>query len=235
MPSRPWTVLPHRPLEALDDNLWTVRGDVPGIPGLDRRMSIVRRGDGGLIFYNAVPVDEATLAAIRALGTPAQLVVPHALHAMDAAAFREKLGVKVYAPAARRAEVGQRVPVDGAFEDLPRDPAVSLEAVAGFTTAEGVLTVRSGPRASVAVADLVTNVAHGPGVRGLVFRLVGFTGPEPKLPTPVRLRVLRDRAAVRAALQRLAATPGLARIVPSHGAIVDREPAEALRRIAAGL
>jgi hypothetical protein len=65
--------MPHGPLERLDDNLWAVESDVPGIPGLERRMSIVRRADGGLLFYNAVPVRDAVLGEIRALGAPAQL------------------------------------------------------------------------------------------------------------------------------------------------------------------
>jgi len=235
MAHRPWIVTPHQPLEAVEENLWCVRSGVPGIPGLDRRMCIVRRADGRLVFYNAVPVDEPTLAAIRALGTPAQLVVPHELHAMDAAAFRERLGVKAYAPAARREAVAKRVPVDGTFEELPKDPSVAVESVAGVKTGEGVLAIRSGPSVSLAVADVVTNVPHRPGLRGAIFRLVGFTGPEPKLPPPVRLRVVGDRAALRAHLERLAATPGLARILVSHGAVVDRDPSGVLRRIAARL
>jgi hypothetical protein len=227
--------MPHRPLEAIDENLWAVRAAVPGIPGLDRRMCIVRRSDGGLLFYNAVPVDEPTLAAIRALGTPAQLVVPHELHTLDAEAFRQRLAVRTFAPAARREAVGRRVQVDGTFEELPPDPALALESMPGMKTAEGVLRIRSGPRVSLAVADLVTNVPHGPGVRGAIFRLVGFTGPEPRLPPPVRLRVVRDRAALRAQVERLAATPGLTRILVTHGAVVDRDPAGALRRAAASL
>lgn len=63
-----------------------------------------------------------------------------------------------------------------------------------------------------------------------------MTGDRPKLPVPVRLRVVRDRAAVRAHLERCAAMPGrLARIVPSHGAVIERDPAGVLREIAAGL
>ncbi|HET8732485.1 MAG TPA: hypothetical protein VFM45_01810, partial [Anaeromyxobacteraceae bacterium] len=55
---RPWTVLPHGPLERLEENLHVVDGWVPGIRGLRRRMAVVRRSDGGLVFFNAVPVDE---------------------------------------------------------------------------------------------------------------------------------------------------------------------------------
>jgi hypothetical protein len=234
-PPRPWTVLPHGPLEQLEENLYAIESAVPGIPGLRRRMAIVRRADGGLLFFNGVPVGEDALARIRALGTPAMLVVPQHLHMIDAHAFRDRLGVRVYAPAATRALVAERVAVDGAFEDIPPDPAVSVITVSGFRTGEGMAVVRSADRVSLVVADLVLNVPNAPGFRGLLFRLLGFTGDRPKLPAPVRLRVLRDPGALRAQLEELARTPGLARIVPSHGAIVDRDPARALREIAASL
>jgi len=29
---RPWTVMPHSPLEAIDDNLWGIVSAVPGFP-----------------------------------------------------------------------------------------------------------------------------------------------------------------------------------------------------------
>ncbi len=234
-PPRPWTVLPHDPLVRLEENLHVVEGAVPGIQGLRRRMAIVRRGDGGLLFFNAVPVDEPTLAAIGALGRPEILVVPQHLHMIDAHAFRERMGMKVYAPAVGRARVEARVKVDGTFEDLPPDPAMEVRPAAGFDTGEGMLLVRSGPRTSLVVADVVLNVPDGPGFQGFLFRVLGMTGPGPRLPLLVRLRVLRDRNALRRQLEALAGLPGLARIVTSHGGIVDRDPAGALRRIAAGL
>ncbi len=234
-PPRPWTVLPHRPLERIEANLHAVEGSVPGIQGLRRRMSVVTRADGTLLFFNAVPVDDATLDRIRALGRPAILVVPQHLHMIDAHAFREKLGVRVYAPAATRDRVAERVAVDGSFADVPPDPAVSIVPVAGFKTGEGLAVVRSGDRVSLVVADVVLNVPDGPGLAGFLFRLLGMTGPTPRFPLPLRLRVLRDRGALRGQLEELARTPGLARIVPSHGAVVDRDPAGVLRSIAASL
>jgi hypothetical protein len=131
--------------------------------------------------------------------------------------------------------VAERVAVDGAFEDIPADRSVAVITAAGFKTGEGMALVRSGPRVSLVVADVVLNVPHGKGVAGLAFRLLGLTGDRPKLPLPVRLRVLGDRRALRAQLEELARTPGLARIVPSHGAVVDRDPAGVLREIAASL
>jgi hypothetical protein len=234
-PPRPWTVLPHDPLERLEENLHVVEGWVPGIRGLRRRMAIVRRADGGLLFFNAVPVDEPTLDRIRALGRPEMLVVPQHLHMMDAHAFRERLGVKVFAPAAGRALVEERVHVDGTFEEIPRDPGVEVRTVAGFKTGEGLVVVRSGARTSLVVADVVLNVPDGPGLAGFLFRLLGMTGPDPRLPLPIRMRVLGDRAALRAQLEELSRLPGLARIVTSHGAVVERDPAGVLGRIATSL
>jgi hypothetical protein len=234
-PPRPWTVMPHGPLVRLDDNLWAVESDVPGIPALRRRMSIFRRADGRLTFYNAVPLADATLAELRALGEPAFLVVPHPLHMLDAHAFRARLGVRVYAPALTRALVAAGVEVDGAFEDLPADPGFTVASAPGFKTGEGHAVVRTGPRATLLVADAVVNVRRGAGVAGLLFHLLGMTGDRPKLPVPVRLRVVRDRAALRAHLERCAAIAGLARVVPSHGAVIERDPAGVLREIAARL
>ena len=232
---RPWTVTPHGEVEQLEENLWTVSSGVPGIPGLRRRMSIVRRTDGGLLFFNGIPVDDAALDTLRAIGRPAFLVVPQRFHTLDVHAFREKLGVRVLAPGCDRERIGRIVEVDGTFEDLPPDPAVEVVTVAGFKTGEGMAIVRSGGRTSLLVADVVLNVPNGPGPSGFLFRMLGLTGSRPSLPLPIRLRVLRDWRALRAQLEELARTPGLVRIVPSHGAVVDRDPAAVLRRIAASL
>jgi hypothetical protein len=222
----------HGPVEPLEENLWTVSGDVPGIPGLKRRMAIARRSDGGLVFFNAVPVSDDALREIRSLGRPEFLVVPQHLHMIDAHAFREKLGVKVYAPRAGRERVEARVPVDGAFEELPPDPAVRVESMPGFKTGEGVAWVRSGARTSLVVADVVLDVPDGPGVQGLLFRVLGMTGSTPRLPLPVKLRVVNDRGAVRRWMEQAAATPGLSRIVVSNGRNVDRDAAGVLRAVA---
>ena len=96
--SRPWTVYRPGPLTQRDEGLWTIDDDIPGIPGGTRRMTVVKRLDGSLLFYNAVPVDEATLTQLRALGTPAQLIVPNRFHAMDAPAFMHRLGLTAYCP-----------------------------------------------------------------------------------------------------------------------------------------
>jgi hypothetical protein len=66
-------------------------------------------------------------------------------------------------------------------------------------------------------------------------RLLGLTGPEPKLPRPVRMRVGRDPAAVRALLLQLADQPGLGRLITSHGVVWENDVPGALRKVAASL
>lgn len=235
-PPRPWIVTRHDPLRQLDDNLWEIFGDVPGFPPgvpFSRRMIIARLSDGRLVFHNAVPVDETALAAIRALGTPSILLVPHHLHAIDAHAFREKLGLRVYSARVSRDKTGAILPIDGTFEELPADPAISIVHLPSSRFGEVALVVNSGPRKSLVLCDIVVNVPHGTGFTGFMFRLLGFTGPEPKLPVPVRLRAFPNKAAVKKDLLALADTPGLARVIPSHGPIVEADPAGSLRRIAA--
>lgn len=227
---RPWTVLHPGPLTPRGEGLWTIDDDVPGLPGATRRMTIVRRRDGSLLFYNAVPVPEEVLRQIRALGRPAQLVLPNALHALDAAAFALKLNVTAYAPEVAVAALAARLPCQP-ISALPPEEGLRVFTVDGFRTREAVLLVGD----TLLVGDLVTNAPHGRGVVGLLMRLVGFTGPEPRLPKPVRKRVEVDTAAVQALFRTLADQPGLARIIPSHGEVMDRDAAALLRHLAASL
>jgi hypothetical protein len=124
--ARPWTVLPHGPIEKLDDHLWTVTGDLPRAPvhGI-RRMSIVRRSDDSLLFFHAIPLDEPTLAEIAAWGRPTVLVIPHDQHALDARAFAERLGLRVFGPKFNEKKLRARVDLDGTLDQLEADPSIT--------------------------------------------------------------------------------------------------------------
>jgi hypothetical protein len=125
---RPWIVTRHDPIEKLEDNLWAVQGDVPGVP-FKRRMFIVKRSDGTLMFFGvAIPLDESQLAEVLAFGRPSMLLVPHDQHMIDARAFAEKLGLKVYGPRTCEAKMRERADIAGFVEDIP---ACSRTAGAG--------------------------------------------------------------------------------------------------------
>lgn len=228
---RTWTVTPHGPIEKIDDNLWAVSSPVPGL-GSHRRMSIVRRTDGALLFYNAVPMDERSLDEIRAWGIPRFLVVTHDQHMIDGDAFRQRLGLAVHCPSVSIDKVRARTEVTGTIDDLPPDPSCRWDAAVGTKTNEPVLFVRSGgERVSMVTSDVFQNNAAA--ATPLMFRLMGFVGP--RTPPLYKLLFVKDKPALRAAMERWARTPDLARIVPSHGDVVDTDPAGVLHRAAAAL
>lgn len=118
---------------------------------------------------------------------------------------------------------------------FPADPAIEAAAVDGFVTGEVALLVKGDARVTLLVCDVLTNQRHAGGFFGAVMRLMDFSGPAPKLPKPVRRRVLRDGKAVAALLERWAAVPGLVRLVPSHGEVQEHDAPAALRAVAATL
>jgi hypothetical protein len=135
-----------------------------------------------------------------------------------------------------RRRVEQIVPVDGGWEVLPRDRGLEPIPLGGSRWGEAALIVRSagGARASLLFGDAVMNLPHQPGLGGLALRLIGSTGGA--MVTPLtRLVTVSDAHALAAALERLAATPGLVRLVPSHGDLVEEDAPGVLRAVAARL
>jgi hypothetical protein len=231
---RPWIVTRHDPIEKLEDNLWSVQGDVPGVP-FKRRMFIIKRADGALMFFGtAIPLEEAALAEVTVWGRPAILVVPHDQHMIDARAFAEKLGLRVYGPKACEAKMRTRADVAGMIEDVPADPTVEVVAVAGAKTGEPAVLVRSagGQRVSLLVADAIQN--NPKASVGMLPRLMGFAGG-PKVVPIFKMMFLSDKAALKRQLGAWADLPGLARVMVCHGDTVTDGAGAALKAAAASL
>ena len=158
---RPWIVTRHDPIEKIDLNLWAVNGDVPSFPPearFHRRMHIVKLGDGRLVFHNGVPLADAALAEVMAWGKPSILIVPSPLHAIDVYAFQAKLGLAVFTSRQSVEAVRKKVKVDGTLEELPADPALRCEPLAGTKFGEAVYVVRSGGRASLLFCDAPSRI-----------------------------------------------------------------------------
>jgi hypothetical protein len=97
------------------------------------------------------------------------------------------------------------------------------------------MSIRTGSGTTLVFNDAVFNMPHGRGFTGFVFRhITGSTGG-PRVTRLFRLMAVKDRAALRAHLERLAETPDLKRLVVSHHQPVVDQPAETLRRVAATL
>lgn len=231
---RPWKVGPHGPLEQLDENLWAIEGRFPEKPIILRRMHVARLSTGELVFHNAVPVDEAALAAIARLGTPRYLLIPSASHMLDAHPFRERLGLEVFCPRPITDQVQERVDVTGSYDQLPKDRHLTVHSLDGVRSGEAQIEVRSpdGARAHLLICDSVLNLPHLGGPIGWFMRLIGATGG-PRVGPFFKWKEVTDKQALRAHFERLAQLPGLTSLVPSHGPIIREAPGASLREAAA--
>jgi hypothetical protein len=231
---REWKIMPHGPIERLAENLWRVRGELARMP-IGRVMTLARRADGAVVVHNAIALEEPLMAEIESWGRPGTIVVPNRFHRLDAPAFAARYpDARVLCPAGARGKVAQVVRVDGDYGDFPADADVALAHLEGTGHREGVLEVRSADGASLVFNDALFNLAPIPGLRGLLFRLDGAVG-RLRVPRASRLLLVRDRAAFRAHLERLAARPELRRVIVSHGELLREDPAAALRAAAAEL
>ena len=103
-PLESWKVLPHGQLTEVDDNVWTVTGTIHMPVGdFERRMTVVRLRDGGLVVYSAIALDEPQMARLDSLGRMAWLVVPGDDHRLDAKPWLQRYPTMyVAAPAGAR-------------------------------------------------------------------------------------------------------------------------------------
>jgi hypothetical protein len=230
-----WRVLRHRPIDRIEPNMWCVTGTVPGM-SLKRVMTLVRLGDGRIVIHSAIALDESAMGDVEAWGRPAVLLVPNAYHRLDAPAYLARYpDLTVFCPSGSRAKVEEVVRIDGDYDDFVGDARLALEHLDGVGKVEGVITVRSDSGSTLVFNDAVFNMPHGRGVPGFIFRhLTGSTGG-PRVTRLFRVLAVKDKPALRAHLARLAETPDLKRIVVSHHLPIIDEPAETLRRVAAGL
>ena len=212
----------------MDDNLWTVDGDVPGLP-IRRRMTIIKLATGNLMFFNAVPLEHEALEEVRSWGKPATLVVPHHQHMIDGHAFREKLGLKLYGPAQLAKEISQRAELAGDLDAIPKDDHVLVHASLGNKLGEPVIEVRSGGGARVTLifGDLIQNTPSAS--LSLPLRLFGFGG-QVKVTPVFKLMFVKDKPRLKAQLLQLSETPKLSRLLPSHGEVASADAAALLRR-----
>ena len=218
-----WTVLPHRPIEKLEPNLWRVEGDLPGGNGT-RVMTLVKLQSGGVLIHNAIALEEAQMKEIEAFGKPEILIVPNGFHRLDAKVFKQRYpNLRVLAPAGARKKVAQVVPVDGTYDDY-KDDQVQLFHLDGAKQHEGVVQVKSPAGTTLVFNDVINNLPKLGGVMGFMLAPTG----RPAVPRIFRWFFVKDKPKFTAAIEQLAATPGLKRVIVSHGRVLEN-PAEELR------
>jgi len=232
-----WTVLPHGPLEQIDDRLLSVGGDIPMPLGrFPRRMTVIGLAGGRTAIWSAIALGEAEMARIEALGRPAFLIVPSGFHRLDAAMWKARYPeLAVLAPPGAERRVAEVVPVD-ATHDVLADPDARFQVVPGTAGRESALVVRRGGRTNLIVNDVIGHVRHPHGLAAhLMARLMGFGVRGPQVPRGIKRLIVENPQALAAQFRDWAADSALKRIIVSHGEPIDVEPASALRALAASL
>ena len=231
-----WTVLPHGKLTSVDDNLLTVVGELPMPAGdFPRRMTVVRLRDGRLVVFSAIALDEPEMKALEAWGRLSFLIIPNERHRKDARIWKDRYPqLVVVAPAGAREQAAAVVPVDATTVDFG-DPTVRFVTVPGTEEREAALVVETMTGTTLVLNEIVWNVHDRPGFGGWLFRMAGFTGDAPKIPTFVALKSIKDKPALGAQLRAWAELEGLNRLIVSHGEIVSEDAPRLLRQLAQAL
>lgn len=228
-----WQVLDHGPLERLADNLWRVKGALPGM-SLQRAMTIVRRADGSLVLHSVICMNEPQMRELESLGVPTVMIVPNHGHRLDAPAYKKRFpGLRVYAPAGGREKIAEVVPVDGTFADFPSDDEVRLEMLHGVKEGEGAMLVRSSDGLTVVLNDTMHNMDKKRDLLGRIFTTLMGSAPGPRVSRMAKLFYVDDQPALRRDLLRYAAMPGLVRLIVAHEKVAHGPEAAAALREAA--
>jgi hypothetical protein len=231
-----WKVLPHGKLTEVEDNVLTVEGKIAMPLGeLPRRMTIVRLHDRRLVIFNGIALNEEEMRRIEEFGDPAFLIVPNDHHRLDANVWKQRYPrMHVIAPPGAREVVEKVVAVNatsGAFDD----PNVKFVTVPGTSERESALEVTTPNGTTLVLNDIIGNIRDASGVSGWFLRMMGFAGDEAHVPLPVKLMMVKDKAALAAQLERWAALPSLKRILVSHGAPIEDDPQDVLEELATSL
>jgi len=179
------------------------------------------------MFFNAIPLRDEVLEEVRAWGRPSILIVPHHQHMIDAHAFRERLGLKLYGPAECEKKIRARAELTGTLEAIKTDGDVTVQSLRGVKLGEPAIVVRSGgDRVSLLFGDVIQNTPKAS--LPLPFRLAGFGGG-PKVVPVFKMMFVSDKQRLKEQLTEWSELSGLARLVPSHGGIVSTQASAALK------
>jgi hypothetical protein len=226
----PWTIQPYRPILEVEDNLWTVDGDIR-MPGgvIPRKMVLIKFSDGRIAMHSPIGLSDADMDTIESWGELAFCLVPNGFHRLDTPAFKQRYpNLKVLCPDPIRARVAKVVRVDGDYTILP--PELRWRTLA-MRSGEAAFIWRSGERVTLIFGDALFNVAELPGIFGRIMKLIGSTGG-PRVTPMAKVIAVGDRHSLAAQLVELAATPGLARLIPGHGDNIDHDAPAILRAVA---
>ncbi|WP_437983276.1 DUF4336 domain-containing protein [Sorangium sp. So ce117] len=217
-------------LRRLDQSLWVAEDTLKvGFLRFPVRSPVVRLEDGGLLLFSPLPGVEREADEIRALGKVRAIVAPNLLHHLGLSpAARLFPGARLVGARGLR-EKRPDVTFTGVLDGAP-DPLWSAEidqvAIGGMPKLEETVFFHRQSR-TLFVWDLCFHIAQSEHLPTRLFmRLNGAYGRFG--PSRIARSMMRDRAAVRASVERMLAW-GPERIVVVHGDVVERGGRAALQ------
>jgi hypothetical protein len=227
-----WKVLPHGPIERLAENLWWVQGSLPKM-SLKRVMVVVRLADGRLVIHNAIALEPGAMEELERWGKPAFLIVPSAIHRLDAPAYKARYPeLRVLCPRGARKAVSEVLAVEGEYADFPNDGSVRFEMLQGMAEAEGAMIVRSPDGVTLVLNDAMFNMDRKRDPLGFLFTTVFGSAPGPRVSRLTKLALIKDKQALRADFARYAELPDLTRVVVAHEKVASGAEARSALRAA---
>lgn len=215
------------------DGLWTI--DAPfTILGahLGCRATLLRLPDGALWLHSPVPLDDALIQGIGALGTVRHIVGPNTMHYLSLAAAKQRFPeARVYATAGLRAKV----------PGLPIDETLGEQAPQAWGGALEQRRFEGAPKLDEAVF-------FHPTSRTLILTDIAFNYPQVEHwwtrtfftmtnalgrvgPTRVMMSYVSDKAAAKRSAAAMCADWDFERLVLAHGEVLEQDARE---RLAAG-
>lgn len=225
---REWSPLEHGPIEKLSENLWFVSGALPNM-SLRRTMVVVRLPDGELVLHNGIALEDAARRELEAWGKPSWLVVPNAVHRLDAPAYKARYPeLRVLAPSGSRAKIEDVVHVDHVYEEFPvGDGTVRFETLHGVREREGAMLVRSSDGTTVVLNDAMFNMDRKKDLLGNLITSVLGSAPGPRVSRLAKLIFVVDKTALRRDFERYAAIDDLTRVIVAHEKVARGAEAKA--------
>ncbi len=213
-------------LRALDDGLWVAERP---FRGLGVRTTVVRLSDGGLLLHCPIGLQGGLRAEIEAIGRPSHLLAANKVHhlflAENAAAFPE---ARVWL-APGLAEKRPKLPagaVIGADDPAPWPADLDQTPIEGWPFLSETVFYH-GSTQTLLITDIAFNMrkASNPLSR-LVLRALGAYGHFG--PSRFARVSMRDRPAIRRSIDRILEWD-FERVIPTHGAIVEKNGRKMLR------
>lgn len=222
-------------MQALGDDIWYVRGadfPLPGGARMPLGSTVVRLPNRSLLIYAPIAFAAASAAAIDAAGEVAHVMAPNRLHHLFVAdALARWKRAAFHAPtslAAKRPDLPAARPLDAS--DAALGGALDVVHIAGAPAVDETVLFHR-PSRTLICADLVFHLTRPASLSSrILFAVMGVGGG---LAQSRAWRFFRkDRAAVRAALDRVLAWP-IAQVAPCHGepmAVTAADLAGVMRR-----